>query len=443
MFTSLTQKISGLFSRFGKQKKVTQKDIVQFTDQVHEALLYADVPHELVVRFCADLKQKLTGIDLHSHLQVQEQVAKVMYDHLTSFLSSGDSAHILFKAKSIMVLGLQGSGKTTSIAKVARYMKKEAQKKGEKVSIMLSSVDFYRPAAIDQLALLARQVGVNFYRAQSQDPLKAAVEIQQNMQENKYDHLILDTAGRLHVDRAMLAEVSEIQKIINPDYKLLVLDAMTGQESLSVARNFAQHVGFDGAALTKMDSDTRGGAAFSFSYALQKPIVFVGTGEKPGDMQLFWPDRMAKRILGHGDMATLAEKASEKIKKSEQDSMYESLSKGSFSLQDFADQMSMMSRLGSMTQVMKYMPGMADANISSEDLEKGELELKKFKAIISSMTYIERYNPKILDKSRKKRIASGAGVDVQDVNCLLSRFEQSKQYVKLLKKSGLFQRFFN
>lgn len=442
MFSILTEKLSGLLSQFGKQKTVAQSDISQLTDQVHEALLQADVPHELVVQFCGDLKQKLTGAALHSSLNAQEHVAKVMYDHLKSFLAHGADAHALFAAQSIMVLGLQGSGKTTSIAKIAKQIKKEAKKKNIRCSLLMASVDFYRPAAIDQLEILAKTIGADFYRAQSNDPVQAAQEIKAHAVQNNYTHWLLDTAGRLHVDTAMLEEIKQVVAAVQPAYKLLVLDAMTGQESLVVARSFAQAVDFHGAALTKMDSDTRGGAAFSFAYALKKPIVFVGTGEKPDDMQLFFPDRMANRILGYGDMTTLAEKAQEKISQSEQQSMYNSFTKGQFSLQDFADQLGMMGRLGSMTQVMKYIPGMSQAQISSEQIEQSERELKKFKAIISSMTLVERYEPRVLDASRKKRVAAGAGVQVQDVNLLLSRFEQSKQYVKLLKKSGLFQRFF-
>ena len=443
MFTSLTQKISGLFSNFGKQKTVTREDVESLIGNLHEALLQADVPHELVVRFCDELKLKLTGLSLHTALNAQEQVTTAMYEHLRGFLAVGDNNHALFKSKStIMVLGLQGSGKTTSIAKIAHFIKKGAQKENIKRSILLSSVDFYRPAAIDQLELLAKQVGVDFYRAQSTNPTEATQEIANFARSNNFDHWILDTAGRLHIDTVMLDEIKQINQIMNPSYKLLVLDAMTGQESLAVARSFAKAVDFNGAALAKMDSDTRGGAAFSFSYALKKPIVFVGTGEKPADLQLFWPDRMANRILGYGDMITLAEKADEKIKQSEQQSLYKAYAKGNFSLQDFADQISMVGRLGSMGQLMKYMPGMAQVQLSDSMLEQGEKEMKKFKAIISSMTPTERYYPRILDGSRKKRVASGAGVQVQDINLLLSRFEQSKQCVKLMKKSGMFQRYF-
>lgn len=442
MFTALTQKISGLFSRFNTQKNISNHDIDVFLKTLHEALLEADVPYELVVSFGEELKQKLANSAAHKALNSQEQLAKIVYDHLKNFLSVAQNNHKVFVAQSIMILGLQGSGKTTTSAKIAYYIKNEALKKHKKANILLASVDFYRPAAIDQLELLAKQIEVLFYRAVSKDPIEAVQEIQQYALDKKIDHLILDTAGRLHIDDAMLDELKQINAILKPAYKLLVLDAMTGQESLAVARSFAKVVNFDGAALAKMDSDARGGAAFSFGYALQKPIEFMGVGEKPADLELFWPDRMASRILDYGDMATLAEKAQEKINKDEQKSLERSYAKGTFSLQDFADQMSMVDRLGSMSQLMKYMPGMGQLQLSDEMLEQGEKEMRRFKAIISSMTLVERYNPSLLDGSRKKRVASGAGVQVQDVNLLLSRFEQSKQYVKLLKRSGFFQRHF-
>lgn len=439
MLSSLTKKLSSLLSQFGKQKAITEQDITILIEHMHEALLQADVPYELATRFCSELQQKMVGSVLHEALNAHEQATKIMYDHLKQFLSRDENKkEQLFAAQSIMVLGLQGSGKTTTLAKIAYYIKKKNQKN----SLLLSSVDFYRPAAIDQLAYLARTIGVDFYRAVATNPLLAAQEIQQYAQKHNYDTWLLDTAGRLHVDSAMVQEVVAIYKAVNPAYTLLVLDAMTGQESLAVARGFAAEVPFDGAALSKMDSDARGGAAFSFSYALQKPIVCLGVGEKPADMELFWPDRMASRLLGYGDIATLAEKTEEKIKQSEQQALYKAYAKGHFSLQDFADQLSMVSRIGSVTQLMKYIPGTATARISSTEIEQAEKEMKKCKAIISSMTLMERYNPDILDKSRKKRVALGAGVTEQDVNLLLSRFEQSKQYVKLLKKSGLIQRFF-
>ncbi len=339
-------------------------------------------------------------------------------------------------------MGLQGSGKTTSIGKMAYLTSSEAKAKGKDRRILMTSVDFYRPAAVDQLEILSGQVpGATFYRAHSTDPVAAAKEIMAFYQKGLFELLFLDTAGRLHVDEQMLEELKQINAALKPKYKVLVLDAMTGQESLAVAEQFNKAVGFDMAVLTKMDSNTRAGAAFAFRYALKKPIVFVGSGEKVADLERLYPERLAGRILGMGDITSLLERANEKIKQSEQESLEKAISKGQLSLQDFADQLKMMQKLGSLSQIVKYMPGGANPALTPEMIQKGEVELKKFGAIISSMTHKERFLPRILDASRKKRIAAGAGVSVADINLLLERFEQSQQYVKLLKKFGRFPGF--
>ena len=306
----------------------------------------------------------------------------------------------------------------------------------------VASVDFYRPAAIDQLEILAKQVGAVFYRSPLTDPIAAAQDCVKHYQQQACDILFLDTAGRLHVDNEMLNELKVIADRIKPKYKLVVIDSMTGQESLAVARAFDEKIGFMGAILTKLDSDTRGGVAFAFRYALKKPILFITVGEKSSDLEYFRPERMTSRIMGMGDVATLIEKADEKIKKSEQDAMAKTMAQGKITLEDFAKQMDMMGRLGSLSSLMKYIPGMGSLNLSPEMIEKGEAEMKKFKAIISSMTPKERIVTQLLDGSRKKRIAAGAGVQVADVNALLTRFEQSQQFMKTLKNmdKGLFSR---
>jgi signal recognition particle subunit SRP54 len=260
----------------------------------------------------------------------------------------------------------------------------------------------------------------------------AAKDIYSYFKKNGYHLLFLDTAGRLHIDENMMQELVNINKAISPKYKILVLDAMTGQESLNVAKEFENTLGFQTAILSKMDSDTRGGAAFAFRYALKKPISFVGSGEKIDDLESFVPERMASRILGMGDILTLIEQAEEKIDIKEQQDAAQKLMSGSFTLQDFADQMQMVSKVGSLQKIAKFLPGMG--NVSPESLQKSQDEMKKFKAIIFSMTKKERILPQLLDASRKKRIAFGSGVLVQDVNILLQKFEQSKQFAKMFKK---------
>jgi signal recognition particle subunit SRP54 len=437
MFDFLSKQFSSIFNRITGQDRLTESNMDQTLGKVHDALLEADVPYEVVQAFIKEVKQEALGKKVLSSLKPAEQLLKVVHDKLLQFLGGTTTENFTFQIPSvIMMMGLQGSGKTTTIAKLAQYIQQGAQKHGKSRRIMMASVDFYRPAAIEQLEILAKKVDARFYRSPFTDPSAAAQDIVAHAQKELCDFLFLDTAGRLHVDTQMLEELQRITALVKPKYKLLVVDAMTGQESLKVAQVFEEKVGFTGAVLTKMDSDTRGGVAFAFRYALKKPILFIATGEKTDDLELFRPERMASRIIGMGDMMSLVEKAEGKIKHNEQEAMYKSLSQGKLTLQDFAQQMDMVGRLGSLTSMLKYLPGAASLNISQEMIEKGEVEIKKFKAIISSMTQKERVYPKILDVSRKNRIAKGAGVTVTDINTLINRFEQSQQFVKMFKKLG-------
>lgn len=430
MFDFLSQKFSSLFSGLEGSKKLTEQNIQETLDMVQEALLEADVPYNVVQTFIASVKQDAIGQKVIGALKPAEQLMSVVQHKIVDFLG-GDNAEISFTSPSIvMVMGLQGSGKTTTVGKLAYKIKKDAEKSNITKKILVGSVDFYRPAAIDQLKILAEQVNVFFYRAESTDPVSAAKEIVAFGNNNGYGVILLDTAGRLHIDNTMLQELQEIDALLRPSYKMLVLDAMTGQESLAVAKAFEDTIGFHGAVLTKMDSDTRGGAAFAFRFVLKKPVVFVGEGEKVTDLNAFYPDRAAERILGMGDIRTLIEQADEKISLDEQEKAEKAFKSGAFSLQDFADQMAMMSKLGSLSQLLKYMPGM-NTKISPEMIQRGEVELIKFRAIISSMTLKERLNTTILNASRMQRVAKGAGTDVADVAKLLKRFEEAKQYVKL------------
>ncbi|HRN77658.1 MAG TPA: signal recognition particle protein [Candidatus Dependentiae bacterium] len=442
MFDLLSQKFSSLFSRLTGSTKLTEHNLQETFDSVRDALLDADVPYDVVETFIADVKQEVVGQGVLGSLKPAEQLMKVVNDKLVAFLGGKHEAPFSFQLPSIvLVMGLQGSGKTTTIAKLAHWVQKEAKARSKTRRILVGSVDFYRPAAIDQLEVLANQVQVDFYRAQSTDPVRAAQEIVNHYKQGGYELLLLDTAGRLHVDEAMLHELVAIDKLLEPRYKFLVLDAMTGQESLNVAKAFNERIGFKAAILTKMDSDTRGGAAFAFRFVLQKPIRFVGVGEKIDDLDPFYPERAASRMIGMGDIKSLIERANEKIKQVDQEAAYKSMSSGKMTLQDFADQMDMVSRLGSLSQVVKYIPGMGNVNLSQDMLQKGDMEVKRFKAIISSMTLKERIQPRLLDGSRKNRVAKGAGVTVQEVNLLLQRFEQVQQYAKLFKKRGFFGKF--
>ena len=443
MFDFLTQKFSSIFSRFSGNGKLTQDNIEQALQQVSDALIEADVPNELVKDFISQIKTEALGKQVIKSLNPGQQFIKIVHERLAEFMGGQKSIAVTFQIPSvIMVLGLQGSGKTTSIAKLAHHLSESSKKKGKKRDILLASVDYYRPAAIDQLEILAKQIDVSFYRSSYNEPVKAALDIHEYYKQKQFDYLLLDTAGRLHVDSNMLQELQNIDQSLEPKYKILVLDAMTGQESLKVAKAFDQSVGFNNVILTKMDSDTRSGSAFAFRYALKKSIAFVGTGEKMDDLEQFYPDRIATRILGMGDILTLIEKAENNIKKADQERVSNALASGNFTLQDFASQIDMVGSLGSLSKIAQYLPGMDSSKITPEMMQKGEVEIKKFKSIISSMTMKERVQPRILDMSRKQRIAKGSGTKVADVNLLLEKFEQSKQFAKLFNRYGNFKNMF-
>ncbi|MBP9765026.1 signal recognition particle protein [Candidatus Babeliales bacterium] len=441
MFDFLTEKFSSIFSSLTRQTHLTENNIKSTLDQIKDTLLESDVPYDTVQTFIASVSDEIVGKKIVSGMRPSEQFVKVVYDKMVTFLGGAVTQEAFtFQIPSVIfMMGLQGSGKTTTIGKLAYLIKQQGLKRGKARKILCASVDFYRPAAIEQLQQVAGMAGVDFYKAPSQDPVVATREIMQYFTQHGYEHLLFDTAGRLHVDEKMIQELQDIKKIVQPKYSFLVLDSMTGQESLSVARTFVQQVGFDGAVLSKMDSDGRAGAAFAFRYELKKPIFFMGVGEKIDQLEMFRPERIAKRILGMGDLLTLVENAQDKIKQSEQESLARSITSGRITLEDFAQQLTMVSKLGSLSSIMKFMPGMGSVKISQEDALRSDQELVRFKAILNSTTKKERLNPDIIDGSRKKRIALGAGVDVASVNLLLQRFEQSKQFVKLLKKNRFFK----
>lgn len=439
MFEFLSRSFSSFFSKLGRQKTLTPALVDDLLSTVRESLLQADVPIEAIEVFLASLKNDLVGAQVLPTLRADEFLMKTVHDRLLMFLGGKeDKGFFETIPATCMVMGLQGSGKTTTVAKLARFCADLLQKQKKRNRVLVASIDFYRPAAIDQLEVVAAQAGVAFYRASSVDVLAAVQEICAYRKKEDFDVLIIDTAGRLHVDEYMLNELVQVDKIIRSDCKLLVLDAMVGQESLQVARIFQERIGFCAAILTKMDSDTRGGAAFAFRYMLKKPILFVGTGERVADLERFYPDRMANRMLGLGDIVSLVERANDKIKMQEQDRLAQAMAKGRFTLDDFATQIDMINKLGSFGNVLKYLPGTAQLKISPEKLEDGEREMKRFRAIIGSMTKKERLMPAILDGARKKRVAKGAGVSVAEVNVLLERFQESQHMMKQLGKMGRF-----
>lgn len=442
MFDFLSSKFSSIFSALKGSTRLTESTVNKTFEQVHDALLQADVPLQVVENFIGELKKEITGQTVTKTLKADEYLMKLVYDKVVQFLGGtlGKETTYHFKIPTkIMLMGLQGSGKTTTAIKLANFIKAQEKKP---CKILVASVDFYRPAAIEQLEILAQKASIDFYRAESKDPVIATQEIVRYSAQKGYQVLILDTAGRLQVDQPLMKELQEIKRIVVPDYAFLVLDAMTGQESIKVAQAFEETVGFSAAILTKMDSYARGGAAFAFRYMLKKPVVFMGVGEKTSDLELFKPERIASRMLDMGDILTLVEKANSKIDQEKQEQLSSAFEQGKLTLQDFADQLAMMSRLGSLSSLMRYIPGSGSLSISQEMLDKGEAELKKFRAIIGSMTTKERIEPKVLNTGRKSRIAKGAGVKTADIDMLLAKFEQSQQFVKLFKKMGGPRSFF-
>ena len=403
MFNFLTERFSSIFSVMKNSRVLTEKNILEALDKVKAALLEADVPHQVADQFCDDVRVHAVGAKVLSSLKPSEQLIKIVHDRLKLFLGDNDPSRFLFKAPlTVMVMGLQGSGKTTSIAKIAGYLKKKWGSQGKNRKILLASIDFYRPAAVEQLRILAKKADVLFYASSEKNPVEAVQDICNYRKKGCYDILLLDTAGRLHVDDMMMQELRSVQSYLKPDVKIMVLDAMTGQESLQVAKSFDDNVSFDCAMITKMDSNVAGGAALSFCFVIKKPILFIGTGEKIDELEVFYADRMAGRILGMGDIVSLAERAQEKFSKEEQEYSYKSLQQGRLTFQDFMNQMNMVNKLGSISQLVKYIPGIGGQQISQEMLDRGEVEIKKFKAIIDSMTPKERSGAIEITESRTK-----------------------------------------
>jgi len=441
MFDFISRKISSIFSWVRGSGKVTQQELEKLYTQLEEALLEADVPYAVVSSFLGDLKKTIDVEAFAKTANPGSVLIKQVHQRLLALLAgpAGSNEVPTFVIPStILFLGLQGAGKTTTLAKIARYLKNQAKKRGKERRILCASVDYYRPAAREQLKILAEQVGIDYFEASSTSPTKAAAEIASYAKAKGYEHLLLDTAGRLHISDDMIEELRLVMKAVEPKYKILVLDGMTGQESLAVAQAFNKAVGFDGAVMSKCDSDARGGAALAFRAVLAKPIWFVGIGEKLDDLEGFVPERMVSRLIGMGDLATLLEKADEAVDREEQARVAHRMMGGDFTLQDFLEQIDMVGKVGALQTLARYLPGVPQ--FSPEVVEKGQREMKRFKAIISSMTIKERTVPAILNGSRRKRIASGAGVSVQEVNQLIEKFEQSKQFVKMMRKSGAWRR---
>ena len=434
-FESLTDKLSLAFKKIRGQARLTEKNIDDMLKEIRVALLEADVNYKVVKEFTNNVKQKAIGQDVLGKLNPGQTLVKIVHDEIVELLGS-DSSEINFQKNRptiIMVVGLQGSGKTTTIGKLAYLFKNKLNKK-----VLLAAGDVYRPAAIDQLETIAKQVDVPVISLGTKaDPVDIAKLAKKTAYDEHYDVLIIDTAGRLQIDEPLMEELSNIIKAVEPDEKLLLVDAMAGQDAVNVANTFNERLNLTGIVMSKLDGDARGGAALSIKHMTGVPIKFSGTGEKLTDLDIFYPDRMADRILGMGDVMTLVEKAQEEIDEKEARKSVNKMMSGKFDLNDLLAQMKQVQKLGSLKGIMKMIPGMP--KISSEQLNTAEKEMRNFEIIINSMTPEERANPDLFKYSRKIRVANGCGKTVADVNRVLKKYEQTKEMMKQMesyRKSG-------
>ena len=433
MFDNVSDKLNEVFKKLKGHGKLTEKNVEEGLRQVRMALLEADVHFKVVKQFIADIKVRALGKEVLGSLTPGQQVIKIVNEELTALLG-GEHQQISLKGTapvSVMLVGLQGSGKTTTAGKLAVYLRKQGR------TPYLVPADVYRPAAIDQLRKLGEQISVPVFASTVEaDPVQICIDARADAQMSGCDTLLLDTAGRLHVDQALMAELGRIKEAVGPSDILLVADAMTGQDAVNIATSFDDELDIGGVVLSKMDGDARGGAAISIRSVTGKPIKFVGTGEKLADMEAFHPERMASRILGMGDVLTVIEKAQAAMDEKKAVELEKKLRKSQFTLEDFRDQMVQIRKMGSLTDMLKMMPGMAKAK-QLKNLQVDEHELVRVEAMINSMTVEERKNHAIINGSRRRRIARGSGTSVQDVNRLLKNYTQVMKLIKKMNKGGI------
>ncbi len=428
-FEALQEKFTRALKKIKGESKLTDKNMDEMLKEVRIALLEADVNYKVVKEFVNSVKEKALGEQVFDKLNSSEMVIKIVRDELVSLLGGSDSKLTYNKNKPtiILLVGLQGSGKTTTAAKLAYLMKNKENKK-----VLLAACDVYRPAAVDQLDQLAKSINADLVNmGTKEDPVKIATIAKEKAYNDHYDVLIIDTAGRLQIDEVLMNELKRIKNDIKPDEILLLTDAMAGQDSVNVAKVFNETLGLTGAIMSKMDGDSRGGAALSIAHVTGVPIKFIGVGEKINELDVFYPDRMAERILGMGDVLTLIDKVQQNIDEKEAKKDVNKIMKGEFTLDDMLKQMKQVQKLGSLGGLMKLIPGMP--KVSEEQLDAAQKEMKNFEVIINSMTYEERAHPEILKNSRKVRIAKGSGKTNADINKVIKKYEQMKMMMKEMR----------
>ena len=427
-FESLSEKLQNVFKNLRGKGRLTEADVKTALKEVKMALLEADVSFKVVKQFVKAVQEKAVGADVMSGLNPGQMVIKIVNEELISLMGSETTEIALRPASEVTVIlmaGLQGAGKTTTTAKLAAKFKSKGRKP------LLAACDVYRPAAIKQLQVNGEKVGVEvFTLGDKESPVYIAEQAVAYAKANGFNLVFLDTAGRLHVDEDMMQELQQIKEAVSVDQTVLVVDAMTGQDAVNVATMFEEKIGIDGVILTKLDGDTRGGAALSIKATCGKPILYAGMGEKLSDLEQFYPDRMASRILGMGDVLSLIEKAQDTIDESKAKEMEQKLRKAQFGFDDYLESMNQMKNMGGISKILSMMPGMGGAQMKQIEDAIDEKQMARIEAMILSMTPKERANPDILNPSRKRRIADGAGVDISEVNKLVKQFEQSRKMMK-------------
>ena len=434
LFSSLSEKFNHIFSKLTKRGRLTELEIKEAMREVRIALLEADVNYLVAKDFVKTVSEKAVGDEVLKSLTPSQQVIKIVRDELVSLMSSTNQKLSVSPSPPtvIMMCGLQGAGKTTMCAKLGAYLKKSGKKP------LLVACDIYRPAAINQLQVVGKQANIEVFEKGKQNPVKTAEQARDYALKQGYDTVILDTAGRLHINEELMDELKSIKEKLKPTEILLVVDAMTGQDAVTCASSFNEKLDITGVILTKLDGDTRGGAALSIKAITEKPIKFTGVGEKIGDIEPFYPDRIANRILGMGDVLSLIEKAQEAVTEEEMKEMEKKFKENSFTFDDYLKQLDSIKKMGNIKDVLSMIPGIG-GKIKNLDIDENQMLVNK--AIIQSMTPAERRNPDIIKASRRARIAKGSGTSIQQVNQLLRQFEQSKEMMKQLK-SGKFRKMF-